>query len=68
MRARPASARKLGAGPRAALRYVGPRGYLTSVLPAYLRYFRRDFHPWHDDDRALIAQAERELRAMLERP
>ena len=46
-------------------RYVGPRGYLASVLPAYLRYYQRDFHPWQEDDRALIAQAERELSAML---
>ena len=46
-------------------RYVGPRGYLTAALPAYLRYYRRDFHPWQEDDRALIAQAERALQTML---
>jgi len=44
--------------------HVNLRGYLASVLPAYLRYYRRDFHPWQEDDRALIAQAERELAAM----
>jgi predicted metal-dependent hydrolase len=47
-------------------RYLGPKGHLISVLPSYLRYYRRDFHPWQDDDRELIARAERELKAMLE--
>ncbi|HEX6240395.1 MAG TPA: metal-dependent hydrolase, partial [Polyangiales bacterium] len=46
-------------------RYMGPRGHLATVMPDYLRYYRRDFHPWQDDDRALIAEAERELTAML---
>jgi uncharacterized protein len=49
---------------RGLARYAGPRGYLASVLPAYLRYYRRDFHPWQEDDRALIARAERELAAL----
>lgn len=47
-------------------RYLGPRGHLRKVLPDYLSYYRRDFHPWQHDDRALIAQAERELLKMLE--
>lgn len=50
---------------RGGLRYFGPRGYLASVLPDYVRYYRRDFHPWQGDDSALIAQAERELSRML---
>lgn len=44
-------------------RYWGPRGYFTRLIPAYLRYFRRDFHPWQEDHRALIARFERELGA-----
>jgi predicted metal-dependent hydrolase len=46
-------------------RYMGPRGYLATVWPSYLRYYRRDFHPWQEDDRALIVEAERLLREML---
>jgi hypothetical protein len=46
-------------------RYAGPGGYLAAVMPAYLRYYRRDFHPWQEDDRRLISEAERALHAML---
>lgn len=42
-------------------KYWGPRGYFTKLLPAYLRYFRRDFHPWEIDSSALIARFEQEL-------
>ncbi len=41
--------------------YWGPRGYFTRLIPSYLRYFRRDFHPFDNDDSALLAQAEAEL-------
>jgi predicted metal-dependent hydrolase len=54
----------LGSWLRGIARYAGPKGYLASVLPAYLQYYRRDFHPWQDDDRALITQAERELEKL----
>ncbi|MFT3923337.1 MAG: metal-dependent hydrolase [Myxococcales bacterium] len=57
---------RLGTWLRGALRYLGPKGHVTAVIPDYLRYYRRDFHPWQEDDRALIAEAERELRLMLE--
>jgi predicted metal-dependent hydrolase len=50
---------------RGGLRYFGPTGYLVAVLPDYLRYYRRDFHPWQDDNRALIESAERELSRLL---
>jgi predicted metal-dependent hydrolase len=50
---------------RGLYRYFGPTGYARDVLPDYLRYYRRDFHPWQEDDRPLIAQAERMLAAML---
>jgi predicted metal-dependent hydrolase len=39
----------------------GPRGYFSTLLPAYLRYFRPDFHPWQHDDSALVRRFEREL-------
>lgn len=42
-------------------KYWGPRGYFTRRLPAYLRYFKRDFHPWEEDNRPLIERFEREL-------
>jgi uncharacterized protein len=46
-------------------RYLGPKGYTVELLPDILRYFRRDFHPWHADDSALMARAEAELAAMM---
>ncbi|MDB4972156.1 MAG: hypothetical protein JWN48_497 [Myxococcaceae bacterium] len=42
-------------------KYWGPRGYFTKLIPLYLRYYKRDFHPWEHDSRALIARFEREL-------
>jgi predicted metal-dependent hydrolase len=42
-------------------KFWGPRGRFTKLLPSYLRYFKPNFHPWDDDDRALIAQYERAL-------
>lgn len=33
-------------------------GVLRRIFPAWLGYFRPGFHPWHHDDRALIAAAE----------
>jgi predicted metal-dependent hydrolase len=41
----------------------GPRGYFSTLLPAYFRYFKPSFHPWDKDDAALIARFEAELRA-----
>ena len=38
----------------------GSPGTLRRVFPAWLGYFRPGFHPWHRDDRALIAPAEAE--------
>jgi len=38
------------------LRYLyGRGGFMRSMIPNYLRYFRRDFHPWQDDNSHLIA-------------
>lgn len=33
-------------------RLWGPRGYLSRLAPAYLAYFRPDFHPWLIDQSA----------------
>jgi len=33
-------------------------GMLRRVFPAWLRFFRKDFHPWQDDNRELIAEWE----------
>jgi uncharacterized protein len=38
------------------LRYLyGRAGFIRAMLPGFLRYFRRDFHPWQDDNSQLIA-------------
>ncbi len=42
-------------------KYWGPTGYFVKLIPSYLRYFRRDFHPWDSDESALMAAAEAEL-------
>jgi predicted metal-dependent hydrolase len=42
-------------------KYWGPRGYFLRLLPSYLRYYKRDFHPWDEDHRPLIARFSREL-------
>lgn len=36
-------------------------GVLRRVIPAWLSYFKPGFHPWNQDDRALIAEAEAAL-------
>ena len=41
-------------GLEAAAFFVGPKGLLTSVVGAYLEFYRDDFHPWDHDNRALI--------------
>lgn len=46
---------------RGGWRCWGPRGYFTALVPSYLRYFKRDFHPWEVDHSALIERFEREL-------
>lgn len=38
------------------VRYLyGRGGFMRSMIPNYLRYFRRDFHPWQDDNSHLLA-------------
>lgn len=36
-------------------------GVLRRIFPAWVAYFLPGFHPWNADDRALMAQAERDL-------
>jgi predicted metal-dependent hydrolase len=49
------------------LRYLGPGGYAQKILPDYLTYYRRDYHPWQNDDRPLMEAAEQRLKALLAR-
>lgn len=39
----------------------GPRGVLAPCVPGWLAYFRPDFHPWQEDDSALVARVEARL-------
>ncbi|HEX5661408.1 MAG TPA: metal-dependent hydrolase [Polyangiales bacterium] len=39
-------------------RLWGPKGILVDMVPMWLEYFRRDFHPWQQDDSALIHEYE----------
>jgi predicted metal-dependent hydrolase len=43
----------------------GPGGYFLRMVPAYLAYYRRNFHPWQRDDRELIERGERELAELV---
>ena len=36
-------------------------GVLRRIFPSWLAYFLPGFHPWNNNDRALIAQAEQDL-------
>jgi uncharacterized protein len=38
-------------------------GLAWRVVPAWLAFFRPGFHPWHDDDRALIRSTAASLQA-----
>lgn len=39
----------------------GRPGWFRKLIPAYLDYYRPDFHPWQRDTRALLAKWKREL-------
>lgn len=59
-------------GPRAwiglfRVAFVTP-GMMRRVLGAWARFFLPGFHPWNEDDRALIAEAERALADIGDRP
>jgi predicted metal-dependent hydrolase len=49
---------------RALRRYLWHKpGLMRRAAPAYFAFFKPGFHPWHVDDRALIAQVEASLAA-----
>jgi predicted metal-dependent hydrolase len=37
--------------------FVEP-GLMRAVLKSYFRYYKPGFHPWEEDDRAILAQAQ----------
>lgn len=39
----------------------GRPGWFRKLIPGYLDYYRRDFHPWQHDTRALLEKWKREL-------
>lgn len=49
-------------GPRIWMRTLnylfGKPGILRRVFPEYMTYYKPGFHPWQNDDRALLAQVE----------
>lgn len=47
---------------------VGKGGLLRRLAPAYLSYYRRDFHPSQRDSRSLRDAGLKRLAAMLKRP
>jgi uncharacterized protein len=47
---------------------LGNPGFLRKLGPAYLSYYKRDFHPSQRDSRALRDQGLKKLAAMLEKP
>ncbi len=48
-------------------KFWGPQGVFTKLVPAYLDYYRRDFHPWQHDNRALVETWRREIEARAKR-
>jgi hypothetical protein len=42
-------------------------GILRRVFWAYLAYYRRDFHPWQHDNRALITEWEQDYGKSISR-
>lgn len=42
----------------------GRKGLVRSLRKPFMAFFRKDFHPWHNDDRALITQWKTTLEAM----
>lgn len=42
-------------------RMWGRKGHFRKLIPSYLQYFRRDFHPWQHDNRAVLEQWKQAL-------
>ena len=34
--------------------FWGTKGIFRKMIPEYLKYYRKDFHPWQHDSRALV--------------
>lgn len=51
----------LGARLRSSWTMWGNPGWFRRLVPAYLDYFRRDFHPWDRDSNAALARARERL-------
>ena len=47
---------------------LGKNGFLRKLGPAYLAYYKRDFHPNQRDSRALRDKGLQKLAALLNRP
>jgi uncharacterized protein len=45
--------------------FFGPNGHFSKLGPMYRAYYRRDFHPWQHDDRAVLVDALARLDAAL---
>jgi len=54
------SLREWGAGIK--YLFIKP-GVLRRIFPSYMRFFRKDFHPWEHDNRDLIEEWERQRGA-----
>ena len=42
-------------------------GILRRMFPAYLRFYRKDFHPWQHDNRELIVEWEQDYGKTISR-
>lgn len=42
-------------------RLWGKKGWFRPLVPLYFQYYRRDFHPWQSDTRALLEHWKQEL-------
>lgn len=40
----------------------GRKGHFRKLIPSYLKYYRRDFHPWQHDNRAVLEQWKKALK------
>lgn len=49
---------------RGAWRLFGARGLLTRTVPDFLQFLRPGFHPWQDDNSALVAYWRAELERL----
>lgn len=43
-------------------RMWGRRGHFRKLIPSYLQYYRRDFHPWQHDNRAVLEKWKKALQ------